>query len=53
VVAREVGVPCVIGTGDGTIALNTGDRARVDGNTGTVEILSRATSASAGQRKGL
>ncbi|MFJ6675685.1 PEP-utilizing enzyme [Actinosynnema sp. NPDC091369] len=42
VVAREVGVPCVIGTGDGTRALTTGDRVRVDGNAGTVEILDKA-----------
>lgn len=39
VVAREIGVPCVVGTGDGTTALRTGDRVRVDGNAGTVEIL--------------
>src|SRR5690606_22981714 len=43
VVAREVGVPCVIGTGNGTKALRTGDRVRVNGNEGTVEILERAT----------
>ena len=42
VVAREVGVPCVIGTGNGTRVLRTGDRVRVDGNEGTVEILNRA-----------
>ncbi|WP_206437680.1 PEP-utilizing enzyme [Candidatus Protofrankia datiscae] len=42
VVAREVGVPCVIGTGNGTRVLRTGDRVRVDGNKGTVEILRRA-----------
>jgi pyruvate,water dikinase len=42
VVAREMGVPCVVGTGDGTKVLRTGDRVRVDGNTGAVEILSRA-----------
>lgn len=41
VVAREVGVPCVIGTGDGTKVLRTGDRVRVDGDTGSVEILTR------------
>jgi pyruvate,water dikinase len=45
VVAREVGVPCVIGTGDGTQVLRTGDRVRVDGNAGTVEILQRADQA--------
>jgi pyruvate,water dikinase len=42
VVAREVGVPCVIGTGNGTAVLRTGDLVRVDGNAGTVEILKRA-----------
>lgn len=42
VVAREVGVPCVIGTGNGTRVLRTGDRVRVDGNAGTVELLEKA-----------
>jgi phosphohistidine swiveling domain-containing protein len=42
VVAREVGVPCVIGTVDGTKVLRTGDRVRVDGNAGTVTVLERA-----------
>lgn len=41
IVARELGVPCVMGTEMGTTALRTGDRVRVDGSTGTVEILSR------------
>jgi pyruvate,water dikinase len=45
VVAREVGVPCVIGTGDGTKVLHTGDRVRVDGNAGTVQILERVEPA--------
>jgi pyruvate,water dikinase len=40
VVAREIGIPCVMGTGDGTRRLRTGDRCRVDGSTGTVELLS-------------
>lgn len=53
VVAREVGVPCVVGTGDGTTALSTGDRVRVDGNAGTVEIISRVQPAVDGERKGL
>jgi pyruvate,water dikinase len=52
VVARELGVPCVVGTGDGTTALRTGDRVRVDGTTGSVEILSRAEPVPAGERKG-
>ena len=42
VVARELGVPCVVNTRDGTERLRTGDRVRVDGGTGTVEILQRA-----------
>jgi pyruvate,water dikinase len=41
IVARELGVPCVIGTGDGTRRILTGDRLRVDGSTGQVEILER------------
>ncbi len=42
VVARECGIPCVIGTDNGTSVLRTGDVIRVDGNKGTVEILKRA-----------
>ncbi|HEY4410027.1 MAG TPA: PEP-utilizing enzyme [Acidimicrobiia bacterium] len=42
VVAREIGVPCVVGTANGTKILHTGDKVRVDGSTGAVEILSRA-----------
>lgn len=39
VVARELGVPCVMGTRDGTRRLQTGDICRVDGHAGTVEVL--------------
>jgi pyruvate,water dikinase len=42
VVAREIDIPCVVNTGDGTRRLRTGDRVRVDGGAGTVEILSRS-----------
>jgi pyruvate,water dikinase len=42
VVSRELGIPCVIGTGDGTRVLRTGDRVRVNGDLGQVEILERA-----------
>jgi pyruvate,water dikinase len=42
IVARELGVPCVIGTGDGTRRIHTGDQLRVDGSAGRVEILERA-----------
>lgn len=37
--ARELGIPAVINTKDGTRVLRTGDRVRVDGAAGTVEIL--------------
>jgi pyruvate,water dikinase len=46
VVARELGIPCVMGTGDGTRLLQTGDRVRVDGQTGVVEVLAPATTSS-------
>jgi pyruvate,water dikinase len=42
VVAREMGIPCVIGTGNGTAILRAGDHVRVDGTAGTVEVLRRA-----------
>ena len=41
IVARELGIPAVVGTGDGTIRLNTGDWVRVDGLAGTVEKITR------------
>jgi pyruvate,water dikinase len=44
VVAREIGVPCVVGTGNGTKTLKNGDIVRVDGNEGTITILKRAES---------
>ena len=39
IVARELGVPAVVGCGDATTRLKTGDHVRVDGAHGTVEIL--------------
>jgi pyruvate,water dikinase len=42
VVARELGVPCVANTRVATQVLRTGDRCRVDGTTGRVEVLERA-----------
>jgi pyruvate,water dikinase len=41
VVARELGIPCVVNTKLATRAINTGDRVRIDGAKGTVEILER------------
>ena len=42
VVSRELGIPCVIGTVDGTATLRTGDHVRVDGDNGEVHVLKRA-----------
>jgi pyruvate,water dikinase len=39
IVARELGIPAVVGTGNATTRLRTGDRVRVDGGRGTVEVL--------------
>jgi len=39
IVARELGIPAVVGCVDATTRLCTGDRVRVDGGRGTVEIL--------------
>ena len=41
VVAREIGLPCVVNTINGTTRLRDGDRVRVDGKRGVVEILDR------------
>jgi pyruvate,water dikinase len=39
IVARELGIPAVVGCGSATTRLRTGDRVLVDGGQGTVEIL--------------
>ncbi|MET8865808.1 PEP/pyruvate-binding domain-containing protein [Nonomuraea sp. NPDC004580] len=39
IVARELGIPAVVGTGNATMRLRDGDRIRVDGERGTVEVL--------------
>ena len=39
IVARELGIPAVVGCGNATMQLKTGDRVRVDGGRGVVEIL--------------
>lgn len=41
IVAREIGIPCVIGTGNGTALIRDGDRVRVDGDQGTVTVVKR------------
>jgi pyruvate,water dikinase len=39
IICREYGLPAVVGTGTGTKRIRTGDRIRVDANTGVVTIL--------------
>jgi pyruvate,water dikinase len=41
IIARELGIPAVVGAGDATMRLKTGDRVAVDGGNGIVRILSK------------
>jgi pyruvate,water dikinase len=41
VLSREFGIPAVIGTSVATQQIRSGDRLRVDGSSGVVQILSR------------
>ncbi len=43
IVCREYGVPSVTGTGVATAVIKTGDILKVDGDTGVVEIVKRAS----------
>ena len=42
IVARELGIPAVVGCGNATMLLHSGDRVRVNGSNGTVEVLHKA-----------
>jgi phosphohistidine swiveling domain-containing protein len=42
IVSREFGIPAVVGTSNATQRIRTGDRVRVNGSAGVVEILQRA-----------
>ncbi|ETZ43994.1 MULTISPECIES: PEP-utilizing enzyme [Mycobacterium avium complex (MAC)] len=42
IVARELGITCVVGTGNGTRVLRSGDIVRVDGSTGAIAVLTRS-----------
>ena len=46
IVARELGIPAVVGCGSATARLRSGDRVRVDGGRGVVEILETAQKGS-------
>jgi len=39
VIAREYGLPCVVNSRIGTRVINTGDRVKLDGDSGLVEVL--------------
>jgi pyruvate,water dikinase len=39
IVSREYGIPCVVGTAVATQVIKTGDRIRVDGRAGTVQVF--------------
>jgi len=41
IVARELGIPAVVNCGDATMRLHNGDKVRLDGANGTVEILDK------------
>jgi phosphohistidine swiveling domain-containing protein len=47
VLSREFGIPAVVGTSVATKRIRTGDRIRVDGSTGTVDVLEPAGGAPA------
>lgn len=44
IIARELGIPCVIGTGSGTQVIPDGAPVELDGSAGTVRILTTAHS---------
>jgi pyruvate,water dikinase len=44
IVARELGLPAVVGCGNATMHLRTGDRVRINGGEGVVQILERGGS---------
>jgi pyruvate,water dikinase len=42
IAAREYGIPAVVGTWNATNSIRNGDLVKVDGNTGVVEVVTRA-----------
>jgi pyruvate,water dikinase len=50
IVAREYGLPAVVGTGTATSRIKTGDRLRVDADAGVVTIVERGRSQDPGAR---
>ncbi len=52
IVARELGVPCVANTIDGTRRIPNGARVRIDGSTGVVQVLDAAPTSAPGSGTG-
>ena len=50
VVSREFGIPAVVGTSDATRKIKTGDKIRVNGATGLVQVLSEEPGAGVADR---
>lgn len=48
IVAREMGIPCVVGVKDAAKILKTGDRVLLNGSEGTIQIVNRKIAAAAG-----
>ena len=48
IIAREFGLPAIVGCNDATERLHDGDLVRVDADSGTVEVLAAAGSEAAG-----
>jgi pyruvate,water dikinase len=42
IVAREMGIPAVVGCGNASMLLKTGDHVRVDGGRGVVELMEKS-----------
>ena len=53
VLSREFGIPAVVGTSVATHRIRTGDRIRIDGSKGTVEILARAAAGGGADSPGM
>jgi rifampicin phosphotransferase len=49
VIARELGIPAVVGAAGVTTRIHTGDRVRVDGNRGYVEVIAVADARANGR----
>ncbi|PLT49337.1 PEP/pyruvate-binding domain-containing protein [Bacillus amyloliquefaciens] len=52
IVARELGIPAVVGCGNATSKLKTGDRVAVDGGQGIVQLEPRQTPATSEEENG-